>query len=250
MTRSLLWVDPDDPLPPTHLAFRAEEGANGLLAAGADLSASRLKEAYSKGIFPWFSEGEPVLWWTPSPRMVLMLDEFKISKSLRKSIARFLEDKTLEVAADRDFKAVMQACSAPRPGQGGTWITPAVQKAYYDLHRMGFAHSIEVRREGQLVGGLYCVSLGRMLFGESMFAREPNSSKIALAALVAWGKKQGGTVIDCQQRTDHLASLGGREIDRQTFEARLVALQNEPAFDWVHSRVSKEDLRTTATWPT
>jgi leucyl/phenylalanyl-tRNA--protein transferase len=249
MTRPLLWVNPDDPLPPTHLAFRSEEGANGLLAAGADLSVNRLKEAYSKGIFPWFSEGEPVLWWTPSPRMVLMLDEFKISKSLRKSIARFVEDPTIQVTADQDFQAVIQACSEPRPGQGGTWITPAVQKAYCDLHDMGLAHSIEVRRGGRLIGGLYCVSMGRMLFGESMFSREPNASKIALAALVTWGKKQGGSVIDCQQRTDHLVSLGGREIDRQTFEATLRHAKHEPEFDWVHSKISNDDLRGYITWP-
>jgi leucyl/phenylalanyl-tRNA--protein transferase len=181
--------------------------------------------------------------------MVLMLDEFKISKSLRKSIARFVEDPTIQVTADQDFQAVIQACSEPRPGQGGTWITPAVQKAYCDLHDMGLAHSIEVRQGGRLIGGLYCVSMGRMLFGESMFAREPNSSKIALAALVAWGKKQGGSVIDCQQRTDHLVSLGGREIDRQTFEATLRHAKHEPEFDWVHSKISNDDLRGYITWP-
>ena len=249
MTRSLLWVDSSDPLPPTHLAFRAEEGVNGLLAAGADLSADRLKEAYGKGVFPWFSEGEPVLWWTPSPRLVLFLDEFKVSKSFRKIITRFLEDTALTITSDEDFPAVMDACAAPRAGQAGTWITPAVKQAYCDLHGMGFAHSIEVRRQGDLVGGLYCVSLGRMLFGESMFSREPNTSKIALAALVAWAKKHGGSVIDCQQRTDHLVSLGGREIDRQTFEARLTQAKSEPAFDWIHHGISKEDLRGITRWP-
>lgn len=249
MARSLLWINPDDPLPPTHLAFRTEEGANGLLAAGADLSANRLKEAYSKGVFPWFSEGEPVLWWTPSPRLVLILDEFKVRKSLRKSIAQFLKDDTVHIASDQDFRGVIQACSEPRSGQAGTWITPAVQKAYCDLHEMGLAHSIEVRRDGALIGGLYCVSMGRMLFGESMFSREPNASKIALAALVAWGKKQGGSVIDCQQRTDHLVSLGGRQIDRQTFERELANARHEPDFDWVHSKVSNDDLKGYVTWP-
>ncbi len=249
MTRPLLWVNPSDPLPQTHLAFRADEGANGLLAAGADLSAERLKEAYHKGVFPWFSEGEPVLWWTPSPRLVLFLDEFKVSKSFRKTITQYLDDPTLTIASDRDFPEVMRACASPRAGQAGTWITPAVQKAYCDLHGMGLAHSVEVRRQGTLVGGLYCVSLGRMLFGESMFSREPNASKIALAALVSWAKKHGGSVIDCQQRTDHLVSLGGREIDRQTFEARLTQAKSEPAFDWIHHGISKEDLRGITRWP-
>lgn len=250
MTRPLLWIDPSDPLPPTHLAFRADEGANGLLAAGADLSAERLKEAYHKGVFPWFSEGEPVLWWTPSPRLVLFLDEFKISKSFRKTIVQWIEDPSVTITSDRDFPEVMRACASPRVGQDGTWITPAVQKAYCDLHGMGLAHSVEVRRQGILVGGLYCVSLGRMLFGESMFSREPNASKIALASLVFWAKKQGGSVIDCQQRTDHLVSLGGREIDRQTFEARLTHAKKEPAFDWFHQGISKEELRGAARWPT
>jgi leucyl/phenylalanyl-tRNA--protein transferase len=186
MNRTLIWIDASDPLPSTDCALTAAEGANGLLAAGSDLSAKRLEEAYSRGIFPWFSRGEPVLWWTPAPRMVLMLDEFKISKSFRKTICKALEAPDLTISSNHDFTGVMQACAAPRNGKPGTWISPPMIGAYADLHGRGLAHSVEVRREGSLIGGLYCVSLGRMVFGESMFSHTPNASKLALATLVRW----------------------------------------------------------------
>ena len=242
MNRKLVWIDPHDPLPPISQALTLDEGANGLLAAGADLSAARLIEAYSRGIFPWFSRGEPVLWWTPSPRMVLMLDEFKISKSLRKTILRVLEDPDWEIQTNHDFQAVMQACAAPRPGQAGTWIGSAMIAAYSELHAMGYAHSVSVMHRGELLGGLYCVALGQMVFGESMFSRAADCSKLALATLVAWLRAQGALVIDCQQRTDHLASLGGREIDRSQFESMVQRLTGLGAMPWASAPPSKRDL--------
>ncbi|MBU3724366.1 MAG: leucyl/phenylalanyl-tRNA--protein transferase [Burkholderiaceae bacterium] len=242
MNRKLVWIDPHDPLPPTEQALTPDEGANGLLAAGADLSAARLIEAYSRGVFPWFSRGEPVLWWTPSPRMVLMLNEFKISKSLRKTIRQALEDDALEIQTDHNFPAVMQACAEPRLRQSGTWISSPMIEAYSDLHAMGYAHSVCVMREGRLMGGLYCVSLGRMVFGESMFSRAPDCSKLALAALVAWLRNQGALMIDCQQRTDHLASLGGREIERTEFESMVHKLTGLAALPWSSAPPNKRDL--------
>lgn len=242
MNRKLIWIDPHDPLPATEYALTLDEGANGLLAAGADLSAARLIEAYSRGIFPWFSRGEPVLWWTPSPRMVLMLEEFRITKSFRKTIARVLKDPDWEIRTDHNFDAVMQACAEPRARQSGTWISPPIIAAYGELHAMGYAHSVSVLRGGELMGGLYCVGMGHMVFGESMFSRAADCSKLALAALIAWLKSQGGLVIDCQQRTDHLASLGGREIDRTEFESMLERLTAMPALPWADHPPRKEDL--------
>jgi leucyl/phenylalanyl-tRNA--protein transferase len=232
MTRRLQWINPGEKLPPSHQALSIDEGANGLLAAGMDLSAARLLEAYGRGIFPWFSEGEPVLWWTPSPRMVLMVGEFKVSKSFRKVLTGAVNDASLELKVDRDFAHTMQACAAPRSAEGGTWISPAMIEAYSELHAQGFAHSIEVTRNGQTLGGLYCVCIGRMVFGESMFSKEPNGSKIALAALVGWMRVHGAPMIDCQQRTAHLASLGGREINRESFESLLSELTGQCVLPW------------------
>lgn len=243
MNRKLAWVDPHDPLPPTHRALTLAEGANGLLAAGADLSASRLIEAYGRGIFPWFSRGEPVLWWTPSPRMVLMLDEFKVSKSFRKAIGHAMDDASISIGCDQDFIAVMQACAEPRGQESGTWISGPMIDAYADLHSLGYAHSVEVLSDGKRVGGLYCVTLGRMVFGESMFSRQANASKLALAAMVAWLKRRQARVIDCQQRTQHLASLGGREIDRTEFEAHVRMLTGTPELPWRDEPISKQDLQ-------
>jgi leucyl/phenylalanyl-tRNA--protein transferase len=242
MNRQLTWVEPSDPLPPTDRALTIDEGANGLLAAGADLSPERLTEAYCRGIFPWFSKGEPVLWWTPSPRMVLMLDEFKISKSFRKTISRALADDQMEINADQNFVEVMRACAAPRTSQSDTWISEPMIAAYQQLHRMGHAHSIEVFQHGDRIGGLYCVAFGKMVFGESMFSLVPDASKLALATLVAWLKKHQAVVIDCQQRTGHLASLGGREIDRSRFEAHVHALTPLGELPWRASPPCKRDL--------
>lgn len=240
------------PLPPAETAL---DDPNGLLAAGRDLSADRILEAYRGGIFPWFSDGQPVLWWSPDPRMVLFLDEFRLTRSLRKTMAAARRDDRWRVTHDRAFTAVMRACAAPRDGQSGTWITDGMVAAYTSLHRRGHAHSVEVWRragetgppgtalqargmpgsatgEWELAGGLYGVSIGRMFFGESMFARERDASKTALAVLVAALRDAGFRVIDCQQDTRHLASLGAREIPRDAFLALVDGLAARPDADW------------------
>lgn len=242
MNRKLCWINPGDPLPDTSLALTPEDGANGLLAAGADLSPQRLIEAYSKGVFPWFSKGEPVLWWTPAPRMVLMVGEFKVSKSFRKEIRKALESPTLEITRDLDFRETMQSCAKPRASGNGTWISEPMITAYHGLHKTGHAHSVQVTHDGQCIGGLYCVSIGKMVFGESMFSRSPGASKLALACLVGWLLRQGGVVIDCQQRTDHLASLGGKEIERPVFEDYVKTLGTLEGLPWGQDPPSKQDL--------
>ena len=216
------WLEPDDPLPDTHDALGPQSDAPGLLAAGRDLSPSRLTEAYRRGIFPWFSEGQPVLWWTTDPRMVLPVSAFKLSRSLRKTIQKFRRTPACEVRVDHAFSQVMAACAhTPREGQDGTWIVPEMRAAYAHWHAQGKVHSFETWVAGQLVGGLSGVSLGRMFFGESMFAHRTDASKIALAALVCFCRAHDITVIDCQQQTAHLASLGARPWPRERFEAHL-----------------------------
>jgi len=208
------WLRGDAPFPPVSRALRSP---NGLLCAGGALTPERLVDAYSHAIFPWFSEGDPILWWSPDPRMVLFPDELRISRSLRKAAAR----GRFETRFDTSFREVMRACAEPRAGQGGTWIVPEMIEAYAALHDRGLAHSVESWREGRLVGGLYGVSLGRVFFGESMFSRETDASKVALVRLVERLREGGCRVIDCQQATGHLASLGAREIPRDDF-AQLV----------------------------
>ncbi|APV50568.1 leucyl/phenylalanyl-tRNA--protein transferase [Betaproteobacteria bacterium GR16-43] len=204
------WLGLADPFPAVETAL---ESPNGLLCAGGDLSPERLLEAYSHGIFPWFSEDDPILWWSPDPRMVLFPAELKVSRSLRKTLAH----ETYEVRVDTAFTRVMAECAAPRDGQAGTWILPEMIAAYTRLHEQGHAHSVESWREGELVGGLYGLQLGRAFFGESMFSRATDASKVALAALVGRLAASGCRVIDCQQATGHLASLGAREIPRAAF---------------------------------
>ena len=208
------WLRGDMPFPPVSKALRSP---NGLLCAGGDLSPERLVEAYSHGIFPWFSEGDPILWWSPDPRMVLFPDELRISRSLRKRV----QAGEYETRFDTAFARVIEECAAPRDGQAGTWIVPEMIAAYRRLHELGFAHSVESWRDGELAGGLYGVALGRMFFGESMFTRERDASKVALVKLVERVKEKGFRAIDCQQATRHLASLGAREIPRKAF-AQLV----------------------------
>ena len=208
------WLDRDDLFPPI---ARALATPNGLLCAGADLSPKRLVEAYSRGIFPWFSEGDPILWWSPDPRMVLFPGELRVSRSLRKTVARGV----YETRFDHDFRAVIEACASPRAADGGTWIVPEMIEAYVRLHELGFAHSVESWQEGRLAGGLYGLALGRVFFGESMFAREADASKVALARLVERLRAGGYRVIDCQQATGHLASLGARESPRAAFATLL-----------------------------
>lgn len=225
------WLGSDDDFPPVSAALRRP---NGLLAASEEINAERLARAYSRGIFPWYSQGEPVLWWSPDPRMVLYPAEFRLHRSLRKTLSKLARpDSRIEIVLDQDFEAVMRACAAPRPGQPGTWITEAVIAAYVGLHRAGLAHSIETRIDGELVGGLYGVSLGRMFYGESMFTRATDASKIALAALVALLRNEQVVLIDCQQATTHLASLGGRTIARSEFCRHLESAVRAPAIDWM-----------------
>lgn len=208
------WLGAEPVFPADERALREP---NGLLAAGGALSPPWLLAAYHRGIFPWFSEGEPILWWTPDPRLVLVPGEFHISHSLRKTLRR----RRFEVRADTDFAAVLRGCAAPRPPVPGTWITPAMQAAYLRMHELGHAHSVECWREGRLVGGLYGMAIGRVFFGESMFACETDASKVALAHLARLLANRGYGMIDCQMTTAHLLSMGAREISRARFTAAL-----------------------------
>jgi leucyl/phenylalanyl-tRNA--protein transferase len=218
------WLGPLDPFPPLASALREP---NGLLAVDGDLSPERLVQAYSRGIFPWFGEGEPILWWSPDPRMVLFPAELKVSHSLRKTLRR----GRYEVRTDTAFREVMEGCAEPRGGQPGTWITPAMVAAYTRLHDMGIAHSVETWMDGELAGGLYGVALGRMFYGESMFSRRTDASKIAFVHLVRQLERWGFGMIDCQMKTPHLASLGAREIPRGEFVRRLTELVGAPALE-------------------
>ncbi|MDR2000016.1 MAG: leucyl/phenylalanyl-tRNA--protein transferase [Zoogloeaceae bacterium] len=209
------WLPPEPVFPPVEQAL-AEP--NGLLAAGGDLSPARLLAAYRRGIFPWYSAGEPILWWSPDPRMALFPAELKISRSLAKA----LRNKPYEVTFDTAFGQVMAACAAAsRPGQHGTWITAEMQSAYGKLHELGYTHSVEVWLDGRLAGGLYGMALGRAFYGESMFSRQADASKIALVHLCRHLQSQGFGIIDCQMETAHLASLGARPIPRSDFIALL-----------------------------
>ena len=203
--------------------------ADGLLAVGGDLSPERLLAAYRGGIFPWYSEDTPILWWSPDPRMVFFPGRVRVSRRL----ARTLRPGRFEVSADTDFAGVIRRCAeTPREGQDGTWILPDMVAAYIGLHRAGFAHSVETWIDGELVGGLYCVAVGRAVFGESMFARRTDASKIALAALVAFCRQHGIPQVDCQQNTGHLATLGAAEMPRQAFLEVVQAQQMAPAPRW------------------
>ncbi|MFO1243665.1 MAG: leucyl/phenylalanyl-tRNA--protein transferase [Ramlibacter sp.] len=231
--QKLPWLEPGEPFPDAERAWGPEAPAPGLLAAGGALDVATLQRAYSAGIFPWFSEGQPILWWSPDPRMVLHTAEFRLHRSLRKVLTRFATASGCEVRFDTAFEQVIRACSqSPRPGQSGTWIVPAMVSAYCALHRAGLAHSVETWIDGELAGGLYCVGLGRAVFGESMFTRVPDASKIALAALVAFCRAQGVAMIDCQQNTRHLASLGAREVPRHSFVTHVAAAAVLPAPAW------------------
>jgi len=232
----LHWIDDSSPLPPASAALGADTDAPGLVAAGGRVTPKRLHEAYSQGIFPWYSTGQPVLWWSPDPRMVLPVAEFRASHSLRKTLRRFLRTPDCTLRFDSQFDAVMRACATTaRDGQVGTWIVPAMVDAYTAWHRAGQVHSVETWVDGHLVGGLYFVAIGRMCFGESMFAHRTDASKIALAALVVACRARGVSLIDCQQNTPHLASMGAREIPRAAFLAHVQqAVQQEVPTDWAY----------------
>jgi len=222
------WLDSKSPFPPVESAL-AEP--NGLLAAGGDLSPARLIEAYRHGIYPWYSRGQPLLWWSPDPRMVLYVNEFKVSRSLGKRIRR----RDFDVRVDTAFDDVLHACAGiAREAQFGTWITPEMAVAYKRLNALGYAHSVEAWRHGELVGGLYGLSLGKVFFGESMFSYESDASKVALAALVRLAVQRRIPIIDCQQETEHLASMGARPIPRRDFALTLAELihSNAAPADW------------------
>ncbi len=230
------WLEPTSPFPDVSEALTMD--APGLLAAGADLSPQRLLLAYQNGIFPWFSEGQPILWWSTDPRMVLHTDRFKVSDSLKKTLRRIERSRTdqagdgecrWDVRFDSAFEEVMRACAEPRRDGPGTWISEDIIDGYTGLHAMGYAHSSEVWLDGELVGGAYGVCIGRMFYGESMFARVPDASKVALAYLVAFLRGHGVRMIDCQQETGHLASLGAAPIPRSAFLAHLREAIREPA---------------------
>lgn len=215
---ALTWMEPGDPLPDPERAWGRHSEAPGLLAAGGDLRPQTLRDAYSHGIFPWFSEGQPILWWSPDPRMTLKVADFKLHRSFRKTLGKFRRSSDCEVRIDTAFRQVIQACAeTPRGSQNGTWILPEMVEAYCQWHAQGFVHSVETWIGGKLVGGLYCVSLGHAVFGESMFSLEDDASKIALAALVALSRQAGVGLIDCQQNTKHLASMGAQEMSRKDF---------------------------------
>jgi leucyl/phenylalanyl-tRNA--protein transferase len=213
------WLDESGAFPAVETAQRRP---NGLLAAGGDLSSERLLRAYRLGIFPWYSEGEPIMWWSPDPRMVLFPEELKVGRSLAKTLRK----PGYETRADSAFAAVIDACSEPRPRQRGTWITAAMKQAYCRLHALGVAHSVETWRDGELIGGLYGIALGRMFFGESMFSRASDASKIALVALVQHLRQWQFGLIDCQMNTPLLASFGAREIRRSRFTGLVTELVN------------------------
>jgi leucyl/phenylalanyl-tRNA---protein transferase len=223
----LAWLEAGDGFPPVESALREP---NGLLAAGGELSPARLLDAYRRGIFPWFSRGEPPLWWSPDPRMVLHCDELKVSRSLAKN----LRNRGYELRVDSAFSRVVKHCAEPRKGANDTWLGREMQAAYLALHEAGYAHSFETWREGDLVGGLYGVAIGRMFYGESMFSRATDASKVALVRLVGFLKEKGFPLIDCQMKTPLLASLGGREIPRRAFLRQVAGLVNyaEPTGKW------------------
>lgn len=239
------WLDDDsNAFPDPSMALGPGSPAPGLLAAGGSLTPERLEAAYRLGIFPWYSDGEPILWWCPDPRMVLKVDDFRVSHSLRKTLRRFAESADEEVRIDGALSRVLDLCSGtPRRGQQGTWITPEIKDAYMAWHRAGRVHSFETWVHGELVGGLYGVSIGRMFYGESMFSLRTDASKIALAALVAFCRRHRIQWIDCQQRTAHLASLGAREVPRSAFLAHLnrVVMESAP-LDWTYHRSLWEEL--------
>lgn len=229
------WLENDTPFPDVSRALTVE--APGLLAAGADLSPARLLLAYQNGIFPWFSEGQPILWWSTDPRMVLDTARFKVSASLTKTLRKIERSRTgggrWDVRFDTAFEDVMRACAAPRRDGPGTWISEEIIAGYGGLHALGYAHSSEVWLDGELVGGAYGVCIGRMFYGESMFARATDASKVALAYLVAFLRSHGVRMVDCQQETGHLASLGAAPIPRARFLEHLRAAIREPAIpEW------------------
>lgn len=233
MESHLPWLEPNDPMPTPDCAWGMGTPAPGLLAAGGALNTSTLRKAYAQGTFPWFSEGQPILWWAPDPRMVLNTSDFKLHPSLRKTLRKFRDAPHCSIRVDSAFSSVIHACATrERTGQSGTWILPSMVQAYEQLHNEGIAHSVETWIDGKLVGGLYCIALGKAVFGESMFAYATDASKIALAALVCIALEHGIPWIDCQQNTRHLASLGAKEMPRDLFLTGIQKLHRQPEIPW------------------
>lgn len=247
MTHSLPWLQPEQDFPPINSTWGEQDPIPGLLAAGSTLDAAHLRQAYSRGIFPWFSEGQPVLWWSPNPRMVLHPLEFRLRRSLRRTLQKFRNTPGCEIRINSAFSTVMQRCAqTPREGQNGTWIVQSIVDAYTELHKQGAAHSVETWVNDELVGGLYCVALGHAVFGESMFSLQSDASKIALAALTALCKTHDVPQIDCQQATAHLSFMGGREIARTEF-VKIVEQQCQlPDLDWQFATVYWDQLLDTS----
>jgi leucyl/phenylalanyl-tRNA--protein transferase len=242
-TPALVWLEPGQAFPPVETAWGLQDPAPGLLAAGGVLDVTTLVSAYSQGIFPWYSAGQPILWWSTDPRMVLQTDAFRLHRSLRKNIQSLLRAGRLEVRFDHDFERVIRACAhTPRAGQNGTWILPAMVHAYIRLHQAGVAQSVETWIDGELVGGLYAINLGAMVFGESMFSRQSNASKMALAALVAFCRAQQIPLIDCQQDTPHLASLGAALMPRPTFLQHVQKTAQHAAPSWKFEPIYWQNL--------
>jgi len=230
---TLFWINPSEPFPEIDTLLVRELIAPGLLCAGADLSPVRLVHAYANAMFPWFSDGQPILWWSPDPRMVLKTQDFKISPSFKKRLKQFIKTPGCDIRFDTSFAQVIRSCaSSPRNGHSGTWIVPEMIDAYIELHRHGIAHSVETWVNQELVGGLYFVSVGQAVFGESMFHRQTDASKIALAALVATCIHHNISQVDCQQNTRHLASFGAKEVPRSRFADEVQARVKLPAPNW------------------
>lgn len=233
-SRPVPWLTADQEFPALSSAWGIDAAAPGLLAAGGALGVNSLVRAYGAGIFPWFSLGQPILWWSPDPRMVLQTRDFKLHRSLKKTLKHFMHSAACLLTFDAAFDQVIAGCAnAPRGGQNGTWIVPDMITAYSQLHKAGYAHSVETWIHGELVGGLYCVNLGGMVFGESMFARQNDASKIALSALVAFCRAKDISMIDCQQNTQHLSSFGAHEIARESFAAHVSQQTGRASPEWV-----------------
>ena len=226
--RQIHWLGLGEPFPNPLYTPDPDPSIPGLIAVSEKIYPGQLAAAYQLGIFPWYSDNQPVLWWSPDPRMILKPHNFKCSDSLKKTIRHFCNEPSSQVQVDADFGAVVRACAtSKRKNQDGTWITHEIMDAYTQLHDQGHAHSIAILEQNQLVGGLYCVSFGGMVFGESMFSRQTNASKLALAALVAWCGQHQVAMIDCQQETAHLSSLGATPMPRQEFLEQLQTSLNQ-----------------------
>lgn len=239
----LTWLMPAQPFPDLSHAWGPGSPAPGLLAASEHLDSATVLQAYRQGIFPWFSPGQPVLWWSPDPRMVLDPQALRLRRSLRQSLRQWQAREGVSLAFDQDFSQVIDHCAhQPRHGQTGSWIVPTMVRAYTELHAQGLAHSAELRLHGQLLAGLYFVAIGHAVFGESMFTTVRDGSKLALCLLVSVARRHGIRMIDCQQNTRHMASLGAAEVPREQFVAHMRQAQNQPDIDWGHETLYLDEL--------